>query len=75
MDNIKTTCILAFKIQKPIVIMYDGSNGITQRKIFVRKITEKGVLAYCVQKKAVRMFKMENIFKTVDIPFLTSLLH
>lgn len=65
MDNIKKVLNFAMVENKSAVIIYSGKDGISQRRIYVRKIDENGVTAYCTLKKGVRKFKTDNILSAV----------
>ena len=45
----------------PVIIIYNGKDGITQRRIYIRGMDGESVTAYCTVKKAIRKFKRESI--------------
>jgi hypothetical protein len=45
----------------PVIIIYNGKQGITQRRIYMRGMDGESVTAYCTVKKGIRKFKRENI--------------
>ena len=49
----------------PVIIIYNGKNEMTQRRIFIRGIDQESVTAYCTAKKGIRKFKKENILSAV----------
>lgn len=65
MENTKSVLKHALDTDSPVIIIYEGKDGISQRRVFVRKLNETGIMAYCTLKKAVRMFKYENILSAV----------
>ena len=65
MGNIRKVLSFAMAENRPVVIIYSGKDGISQRRIYIRKIDENGVTAYCTLKKGVRKFKIENILSAV----------
>lgn len=52
---------LSLELNKPVVIMYMGKNGISRRKIRVIRMEEKRVYAYCYLREANRYFIFDNI--------------
>ncbi|WP_240415048.1 hypothetical protein [Paenibacillus periandrae] len=49
-------------IGKTIEIIYMGVDGrISQRLIEVRSVKSDSVMAYCLQRKAPRVFRLDNI--------------
>lgn len=62
MNNIvDKTLKFALDNDRPLIICYMSGDNITQRRIYVRKIEDTGVTAYCMQKKSLRKFKKEGI--------------
>ncbi|PFR93545.1 hypothetical protein [Priestia megaterium] len=52
----------AFNESRNIEIMYLGGKGeVSQRVIRILEINEHTIKAYCYYKKAVRLFKIENM--------------
>ncbi len=51
----------ACRNDKPVIICYMGNDGFTQRRVFVRKIEENTMIAYCTVKRGLRSFKIEGI--------------
>lgn len=49
----------------PVVIIYNGKGGISQRRIFIRAADNETITAYCTAKKGIRTFKKENILSAV----------
>jgi hypothetical protein len=49
----------------PVIIIYNGKNEITQRRIYIRGMDDESVTAYCSVKKGIRKFKRENILSAV----------
>lgn len=45
----------------PVIIIYNGKEEITQRRIYIRGMDDESVTAYCTVKKGIRKFKRENI--------------
>ena len=45
----------------PVIIIYNGRDEITQRRIYIRGMDEDSVTAYCTVKKGIRKFRRENI--------------
>jgi hypothetical protein len=45
----------------PVIIIYNGKDGITQRRIYIRGMDGESITAYCTVKKAIRKFKRESI--------------
>lgn len=62
-----TEKVLKQALQKdlPVIIIYNGKEEMTQRRIFVRSMDDEYVTAYCIVKKGVRKFKKENILSAV----------
>ncbi len=60
-DIILRTLKNALENDKSVVIVYIGSKEISQRRIYVRKITEEKVTGYCFKSKGVRIFMLKNI--------------
>ena len=60
-DIILKVLSLAQREDKPAIVVYQGKNGISQRRVYVRKITEQSVTVYCMQKKGIRVFRAEGI--------------
>ncbi|MEA4854769.1 MAG: hypothetical protein VB082_10930 [Christensenella sp.] len=52
---------LALREGKPAIVVYQGKKGITQRRVYVRSITEERVTVYCTQKKGIRVFQADGI--------------
>ena len=50
---------------KPVVIIYNGKDGISQRRVYIRKLEQDSVTAYCMLKKGVRKFKKSEILSAV----------
>ena len=65
MDMVLTTLKTAQKTGKPVVIVYESSGGITQRRVYVRKIDGGNLLAYCTARRSIRQFKLDNILSAV----------
>lgn len=58
---VRRTLLLAQRDACPVAICYMGSDGITQRTVYVRKTDEEKLTAYCTQKRGVRVFKLDGI--------------
>ena len=65
MDIVLSALKMALKKDRPVIIMYESKGDITQRRIFVRKLSQDSVFAYCTQKKSLRVFKLSNILSAV----------
>lgn len=52
---------LSLEMNKPVIIMYMGKNGISKRKIQVLSIEDDKVLAYCYLREKNRSFIISNI--------------
>ena len=65
MNIILTALKSAQKNDKPVTIVYDSKGDITQRRVFVRKLSEDTLFAYCTTKKSIRAFKIQNILSAV----------
>jgi len=65
MDIVLSALKMALKKDKPVIIMYESKGDISQRRIFVRKLSEDSVFAYCTKKKSLRVFKLKNILSAV----------
>jgi len=60
-DIVRRTLELAREKGEPVIICYMGCDGITQRRVYVRKLDEERLTAYCTEKRAVRMFRTTGI--------------
>lgn len=60
-DIILKTLTLCLREDKPAIVIYEGAKGISQRRVYVRKITEQSVTVYCMQKKGLRVFRSDGI--------------
>ena len=60
-DIILKTLTLCLREDKPAIVIYEGAKGISQRRVYVRKITEQNVTVYCMQKKGLRVFRVDGI--------------
>ena len=49
----------------PVIIIYNGKDGISQRRIYIRAMDDESVTAYCTVKKSIRKFRKENILSAV----------
>jgi hypothetical protein len=45
----------------PVIIIYNGKDGMSQRRVFIRGMDEESITAYCTIKKGIRRFKRQNI--------------
>ena len=64
-DMILKTLSLALSENKAVILMYQGKNDITLRRVYVRSIKEDKLTAYCTQKHALRVFKISQILSAV----------
>jgi predicted DNA-binding transcriptional regulator YafY len=55
------TLRFALENDRPVILCYRGDDGITQRRIYVRKIREGKITAYCTLRKGVRVFREEGV--------------
>ncbi len=60
-DIVLRTLEFAHEGDLPVTVCYMGDDGITQRRVYVRKIEGEKVTAYCTWKRGLRVFRMENI--------------
>lgn len=65
MDMVLTTLKTAQRLDRPVVIVYDSAEGLTQRRVYVRKIDGGKLFAYCTAKHSLRQFKLEKILSAV----------
>ena len=65
MDMVLTTLKAAQRTDRPVVIMYDAAGGITQRRVYVRKIDGDNLFAYCTAKHSIRQFRLDRILSAV----------
>ncbi|MEW9109839.1 MAG: hypothetical protein AB2374_10850 [Cytobacillus gottheilii] len=48
--------------RKPVEIIYMSKNNtFTQRKIFIKELKGSSILAYCLTRKQLRIFNLNNI--------------
>lgn len=52
---------LSLELNKPVVIMYMGKNGISRRKVKVVRLENDRIYAYCFLRERYRYFIIENI--------------
>ncbi len=64
-DIVMRTLKLALEQDRPVIIVYQSGEQISQRRIFVRKIQPEKVTAYCMRARGLRMFKAEGILSAV----------
>ena len=64
-DIIDRTLIFAKREDKPVIIVYDGKKGISQRRVYIRNIAEEKITVYCTQNKAIRVFDRKGILSAV----------
>ncbi len=60
-DIVERTLRFAYENNRPLIVCYLGKNGISQRRVYIRKIEEDTVTVYCMQKHAIRVFDVEGI--------------
>ena len=60
-DMILKTLQIAYRDNLPVRIIYEGKEGITQRVIVIKSVTEDGIVAYCRLRRRISSFKIENI--------------
>lgn len=60
-DIVERTLKFAYENDKPVTVCYLGKEGISQRRVYVRKIDEGKVTVYCTQKRAIRVFRLDGI--------------
>lgn len=65
MDMIDRTLQFAKRGDKPVIVVYEGKKGISQRRVYVRNIADDKVTVYCTQKKAIRVFDRAGILSAV----------
>ncbi len=58
---VSRTLRFAYDNDKPVIICYMGDDGFTQRRVYVRKVGDKSITAYCTVKRGLRSFKIEGI--------------
>ena len=56
MDIIDRTLAFAKREDRPVIVVYQGKKGISQRRVYVRGIAGDKITVYCTQKKAIRVF-------------------
>ncbi len=61
MDIVHKTLHIAHRDSLPVQIIYQGKQGITQRVIMIKSVTEEGVVAYCRLRRRISTFKYEHI--------------
>ena len=61
MDVIDRTLSFAQREDRPVIVVYQGKKGLTQRRVYVRGISEDKVTVYCTQKRGIRVFARNGI--------------
>ena len=65
MDIIDHTLSFARREDKPVIVVYQGKKGITQRRVYIRNIAGEKITVYCTQKKAIRVFDRARVLSAV----------
>lgn len=65
MDLIDRTLQFAKREDKPVIVVYEGKKGISQRRVYVRNIADNRITVYCMHKKAIRVFDRAGILSAV----------
>lgn len=65
MNLIDQTLLLAKRVDKPVVIVYQGKKEISQRRVYIRKIAEDKITVYCTKKKAIRVFDKAGVLSAM----------
>lgn len=65
MDIIDHTLAFARREDKPVIVVYQGKKGITQRRVYIRNIAGEKITVYCTQKKAIRVFDRARVLSAV----------
>lgn len=60
-DMVMKTLQIALRDSRPVRIIYEGREGMTQRVIVIKSIREDGVVAYCRLRRRISTFKPEYI--------------
>lgn len=61
MDIVQKTLHIAYRDSLPVQIIYQGKEGISQRVIVIKSVTEEGIVAYCRLRRRISTFKSEHI--------------
>ncbi len=64
-DIITKTLDFAKREDKPVIIVYEGKKGITQRRVYIRSVKDEKITVYCTEKKAIRVFDRKGILSAV----------
>lgn len=65
MDIIDQTLQFAKCGDRPVIVVYEGKKGISQRRVYVRNIADNKITVYCMHKKAIRVFDRAGILSAV----------
>ncbi|MEG1473822.1 MAG: hypothetical protein RSC25_06855 [Christensenella sp.] len=65
MDVVDSTLQFAKREDKPVIVVYEGKHGISQRRVYIRNITADKITVYCMQKRAIRVFDRAGILSAV----------
>lgn len=65
MTLIETVLTQSINHNKNVIIVYDGKNGISQRKIKPKQLNGDNLLAYCYMKNNMRKFRIDHILSAV----------
>ncbi len=61
MDMLIKTLQIGLRDSLPVRIIYEGREGMTQRVIVIKSISEADVVAYCRLRRRISTFKIEHI--------------
>ena len=65
MDIIDRTLAFAKREDRPVIVVYQGKKGISQRRVYVRGIAGDKITVYCTQKKAIRVFDRAGLLSAM----------
>lgn len=51
----------AMEQDKPVIIVYMGKEEMSQRRVYLRSMSEDKITAYCTHKKGLRVFLTQRI--------------